>query len=91
MNTMIDNTLHELFIASFDYQTDSERWIKRNAVDDIRWYIQTGRASTPWLKALFKANPQKLLAGIARKGSQSTDDNIRTTTSYLKRYCGFEG
>ena len=89
MNNLIDHTLHTLFIASFNYHSDNEGKRKHHAVDDITWYIWTGRASTPWIKALSKANPNKLLNHIAKQ-ADTTDETVKATTSYLKRYCGYK-
>lgn len=93
MNDLIDNTLHSIFIASFNYQSAEEGRTKHSISDDLNWYIWTGRATTSWIKALAKANPHKLLERIvknceATEEGQTTDNHIRATTAYLKRYCG---
>lgn len=89
MNDLIDNTLHQIFLASFDYRTAEEGRAKHSVFDDLCWYIWTGRATVQWIKALSKANPGKLLAYVL-KGGQSTDDRIRSVTSYLTRYCNLK-
>lgn len=61
MNDLIDNTLHSIFIASFNYQSAEEGRTKHSISDDLNWYIWTGRATTAWIKALAKADPHKLL------------------------------
>ena len=89
MTEFIDNTLHRIFLASFDYRTAEEGQNKHAICDDINWYVWTGRATVQWIKALSKANPSKLLAYVL-KGGQATDDRIRSVTSYLTRYCGLK-
>ena len=93
MNDLIDNTLHRIFIASFNYQSAKEGREKHSVSDDLNWYIWTGRATTSFIKALAKANPDKLLNHIvksceATEEGHTTDNHIRATTAYLKRYCG---
>lgn len=95
MNDLIDNTLHNIFIASFNYQSAEEGRTKHSISDDLNWYIWTGRATTAWIKALAKADPHKLLERIvksceATEDGQTTDNHIRATTAYLKRYCGLQ-
>ena len=88
MIDLIDNTLHALFIASFNYCSDEEGRAKHSACDSVNWYVWSGRASTPWIKALAKADPNKLLNRVVQ-GDQSVDGQIATITIYLKRYCGY--
>lgn len=57
------------------------------ALDAIRWYIVTGRASVPWLDAVARANPDRLLTAMARSADASTAGMIETCHRYLKRYC----
>ena len=56
----------------------------------IRRYVLTGRASTPWIKALLKANPKKLLARIAKVETGVDSERMQIVHKYLVRYCGLE-
>lgn len=90
--TDIDNSLHKLFIASLHYQSVMDRYRRHNALDSITYYVNTGRASTPWLKAFCKADKEKLMNRMAKAAEKdgTTVGDIKTATAYLKRYCGYE-
>ncbi|WP_303814209.1 hypothetical protein [Selenomonas ruminantium] len=82
--TMIDNKLGDI---SF-YGYIKEEYAYRNAADSIQWYVRSGRASTPWIKALLKATPEKILAYIVESCEYgSTEEQVKLATKYLRRYC----
>ena len=53
-----------------------------SAVDDIEWYVRTGRASSGLIKALGQCRPSVLIRKITPVWSCS-DDVIRVTKQHL--------
>ena len=83
-STMIDNKLGD--ICFFAYE--KEEYAYRSAADAIRWYVRSGRASTPWIKALLKANPEKILAFLVESCEYgATEEYVKLATKYLRRFC----
>ena len=56
----------------------------------IRRYVLTGRASTPWIKALLRANPKKILTRIIKAEAGVESECMQIVHKYLVRYCGLE-
>lgn len=78
--TEIDNILGRLQVEAIPHGRQAE-----SAVADILWYINTGRASTEFLKALCglsRSRVQTLLGKITKAGS--TENVIKVTKKYLK-------
>ena len=83
--TAIENKLWDIYFAGEEAYT----YESKSAADAIKWYVSTGRAYPNWIKALFRANPRKIVAYVAREGG-STNDMVKKATSYLRRYCGLK-
>lgn len=75
----------------FDYMTDliccliAKHDIPYNQacvlVSDVDWYIQTGRASTDWIKHLLAKRPCYVARRIAKGGS--TNEIVGRVTEYI--------
>ena len=83
MYTQIENKLTE--IAIYIWHKNPEWGFLRceNAVSDLTWYIETGRASTPFLKAFLDAKTFMLGRLIMKGGSRSE------VVERVKKYLGF--
>lgn len=78
--TAIDNYLWAVYDKIYNYVGDSRT--ADNMVYPLRWYVNTGRASTYFLNAMLNAKPFM----IARKlrDNYTTDDNaIKAVIKYL--------
>ena len=62
--------------------------VVRDHIEDLRWYICSGRAPLEWEKAFNKAKKKTLCWRFAKAGITSTNLTVDMTTSYLRRYCG---
>lgn len=51
------------------------------------YYINTGRASTDWVKAWTSANPDKLFKYVQSTYNGSSASAIQQITQYLQKYC----
>ena len=87
----MENTLYLIWkSAEFNYTSETEKRKQIDVYQSIKWYVLTGRSSVTWDKALKKANPKKLISYILKSSDQSVDGQIKSTTKYLKRYCGLK-
>lgn len=83
----IENTLHSLFCATFDYSSMEEKTRLQWAFYAIERYVNTARASVDFLRALQRANPAKLMRHAA-KHAGTDEECIAAVSAYLRRYCG---
>lgn len=83
----VSDSLYSLFLACFNYSSSSERFQRFNAYDSISWYVTTCRASASWIRALQRANPEKLLKFIISSDDHSSIGNVSAATTYLKQHC----
>lgn len=76
----IDDILHKLKISAIPQGRTAE-----NRVSDLAWYIDTGRASCDYIRALCGLSKYRINA-LVRKISTcgSTDEVIATSKKYLK-------
>ena len=84
--TEIDNALYKLHKVAEETDDIYAIWGEYA----IRRYVLTGRASTPWVNALLKANPSRLLARISKARAGADKDAMDITHKYLMRYCGLQ-
>lgn len=83
-NTAITNTLHRIFMLTFRYENQRMAEI---AYEDLVWYINTGRASTAFLKALcsLKGNQRAaLLRMMVNAECNTTDAHVKIARAYLE-------
>lgn len=85
-----EDVIHELTMASMQYESETDKHWMTSAADDIAWYILTERAPMDWFRALLKSDPVKLLRRMAHAEDKSRSGQIRIATTYLKRYCGYK-
>lgn len=78
----LDNTLFNIFKLTF--RCPNQR-MAEVAYEDLAWYIQTGRASTSFVKALcqLKGNQQKALLMRMVRAEYTTDAHIEAAKQYL--------
>lgn len=74
----------EIEVSSFGNNHPFLRW----AVDALRWYIFTQRASADFEKALTKVNTHRFLLDIGATGA-STDEYIIRCKKYLHKHCKY--
>ena len=83
----IDETIHKLRMLTFGYdQATFERRKAEEGVNSIAWYINTGRASTDFIKALcnLKGNQRAALLRRMVKADYTTEAAIRSARAYIK-------
>lgn len=51
------------------------------------YHINTGRASTDWIKAWASANPNKLIQFVSNNYDGSIQSAVECITTYLQRFC----
>lgn len=80
--TKLNDTLYNIFRLTF--RCPNQR-LAEVAYEDLTWYINTGRASTDFIKALcrLKGNQQKALLMRMLKADYTTDDHIQAARQYL--------
>lgn len=86
----VSDCIHAFHMASFNYHSESEKILLYYAFDAIEYYVKTDRASIPWIYALQRANPYKMLSFMAKKDDSSTMGMIKAATEYLRKYCRLE-
>lgn len=87
MSDNLDKAMFRIFCITIK---DSTHFLLKWAGDAIAYYINTGRASTDWIKAFIRANPKKLMMYMAKGEDHSTNAMLDRANSYLKRYCGLD-
>ena len=91
--TAIDNKLFDLQMAANRIiATDAQAYVSMWAVYAITRYIRTGRSSLEWESALLKADAQKLITFVAKRGATGGADTelLKRTNSYLRKHCGLK-
>lgn len=85
MNLKLDETLHRLFMLTFHYE--EQRVQVRLCLSDLNWYINTGRASTPFIKTLISlkgCQRKALLNRMLNAEDGSTDSHIKAAVAYIE-------
>ena len=85
MNLELDETLHRLFMLTFRYE--KQRVQVRLCLSDLNWYINTGRASTPFIKTLISlkgCQRKALLNRMLNTEDASTDSRIKAAAAYIE-------
>ena len=83
----IDETIHKLRMLTFGYDPASfDRRKAEESVNSLAWYINTGRASTDFIKALcnLKGNQRAALLRRMVKADYTTEAVIKTARAYIK-------
>lgn len=83
----IDETLHKLKMLTFNYEPGTlERKKAEEGVNALSWYINTGRASTDFIKALcnLKGNQRSALLRRMVKADYTTEAVIQAAKAYIK-------
>ena len=85
MNLKLDETLHRLFMLTFRYEEQKVQ--VRLCLSDLNWYINTGRASTPFIKTLISlkgCQRKALLNRMLNTEDASTDSRIKAAAAYIE-------
>lgn len=64
---------------------DTWKWRIRNAINDIIWYLNTGRADVAEIKTMRKCRSSALLKAIALSEDLSTNGTIAALKRYIDR------
>lgn len=83
MALKLDTALYNIFRFTFNYE--NQRFAE-NAYSDLAWYINTGRASTAFCKALIelKGNQRAALLRRMVNAEHTTEAHIKAARDYLK-------
>lgn len=88
----IDDQLYNLYLISLDFMYSGEAtprtaYVAKVANETIHWYIGSGRASTPFLKAfvnLSKCRLNTLIKKCIAADAGCEDEAIKVIKKYLK-------
>ena len=88
----IDDQLYNLYLISLDFMYSEEAtqhtaYVAKVANDTIHWYIGSGRASTPFLKAFVNLSKHRLRTLIKKcvAADAGTElDAINVVKAYMK-------
>ncbi len=83
----IDDVLHKLNMLTFNYEPGTiERRKAEEGVNSLAWYVNTGRATTPFCKALcnLKGNQRSALLRRMVKADYTTEAVIKAARAYIK-------
>lgn len=88
----IDDQLYNLYLISLDFiyseeATQRTAYVAKVANDTIHWYIGSGRASTPFLKAFVNLSKHRLRTLIKKciaADAGCEDEAIKVIKKYLK-------
>ena len=88
----IDDQLYNLYLISLDFRYSEETsqraaYVAKVANDTIHWYIGSGRASTPFLKAFVNLSKHRLRTLIKKcvAADAGTElDAINVVKAYMK-------
>jgi hypothetical protein len=83
MNEKLDRSLIKMFNISMAWTT---HFLVKWAADAIAYYINSGRASTDWIKSFVKADVRQLLTYAAKCRDHSDKAMVQRATSYLKQH-----
>ena len=86
MNLKLDETLHRLFMLTFRYE-EPEKTNVRFCLSDLNWFINTGRASTPFIKTLISlkgCQRKALLNRMLNAVDGATDSRIKAAVAYIE-------
>lgn len=83
MTYQLDGTLHKIYMLTFRF---ADRQRAENAYSDLAWYINTGRASTPFCRKLvsLKGNQRMaLLRRMVKTEEYTTKAHIAAALEYM--------
>ena len=88
----IDDQLYNLYLISLDFRYSEEAtqrtaYVAKVANDAIHWYIGTGRAGMPFLKAFVNLSKHRLRTLIKKciaADAGCEDEAIKVIKKYLK-------
>ena len=83
----IDEMLHKMRMLTFGYDPATfDRRKAEESVNSLAWYINTGRASTDFIKALcnLKGNQRAALLRRMVKADYTTQAAIDAARAYIK-------
>ena len=88
----IDDQLYNLYLISLDFRygeeaTQRTAYVAKVANDTMRWYIGTGRASMPFLKAFVNLSKHRLRTLIKKciaADAGCEDEAIKVIKKYMK-------
>ena len=88
----IDDQLYNLYLISLDFRYSEEAtqrtaYVAKVANDTIHWYIGTGRAGMPFLKAFVNLSKHRLRTLIKKciaADAGCEDEAIKVIKKYLK-------
>ena len=83
----IDEMLHKMRMLTFGYDPASfDRRKAEESVNSLAWYINTGRASTDFIKALcnLKGNQRSALLRRMVKADYTTESQLSAAKAYIQ-------
>ena len=83
----VDEALHKMRMLTFGYDPASfDRRKAEESVNSLAWYINTGRASADFIKALcnLKGNQRSALLRRMVKAEYTTEAAILAAKAYIK-------
>ena len=83
MNDKLDRSMIKMFDICMASTT---HFLVKWAADALAYYINSGRASTDWIKSFVKADVKQLLAYAAKGRDHSDQAMVKRATSYLKQH-----
>ena len=86
MNLKLDETLHRLFMLTFRYEEPDKTKV-RSCLSDLSWYINTGRAATPFIRTLISlkgCQRKALLNRMLNAEDGATDSRIKAAAAYIE-------
>ena len=84
MYLKLDETYHKLFMLTFRFPNQKQAEF---CASDLKWFVETGRATTPFCKTLvnLKGNQRKaLLNRMLNTEDASTDSRIKAAAAYIE-------
>lgn len=87
--TDIDNKMLDCEMEIYKHEDRKIRRMYTWAHQNLSWYINSGRASTGWVKAFIRCNP-KIIMKIAAKNAGNNLDSIKSVNQYLSKYYGYK-
>ena len=82
MNSALDNAM----CRALEICMTTNNFLVKWAADAVAYYINSGRASTPWVKAFCRANTRKLLEYMAAGNDGSDKGLLKRADAYLKKH-----
>ena len=83
MNEKLNRSMIKMFDICMENTT---HFLVKWAADAVAYYINSGRASTEWIKSFVKADMRQLLTYMAKGRDHSDKAMMDRATSYLRQH-----